>query len=161
TYNGGIDIYVAYSTGTGWSSPVGITTDSSWSTCTPDDGCAYHPNFTVGDVSGEGRGDLGTGHGNVYVATAARPRQPASIFTSSGAAITIVQKPLTDASAYAQDNDGVWPVRDLRLQGPLYVVSSVLASDGIDGSRTTNYFYRGGKVHMKGGGFLGFRKIEM
>src|SRR2546425_501206 len=83
-----------------------------------------------------------------------------SITTRLVGANVMISTPLTDGSVYAQDVDGSWPVRDVKQQGPLYVVSAVSSSDGIGGSRATNYFYRGAKAHLKGGGFLGFRQIE-
>ena len=74
--------------------------------------------------------------------------------------MSITYKPVSDGTVYAPDTDGAWPIRDLKQQRPMYPVSSVASSNGIGGNRVTNYFYRGAKVHMTGGGYLGFRQVE-
>lgn len=119
----------------------------------------YSPRIAFGDFNGDGRVDAVMG-GSVRFANAETPSTLASITGSLGATTSITYKPLTDSSVYAKDSDATWPVRDLREQGPLYVVSSVASSNGIGGSQTTNYFYRGAKAHLRGGGFLGFREFE-
>jgi hypothetical protein len=42
------------------------------------------------------------------------------------------------------------------LVGPLYVVAKVGASDGIGGTNYTSYAYNGGRIDIRGRGFLGF-----
>jgi hypothetical protein len=82
----------------------------------------------------------------------------ASISNGAGVVTTVSYKPLTDPSVYARNTDGTRPVQD--IQTPLPVVSSATASDGIGGTRATNYFYSGAKAHIQGGGFLGFRNVQ-
>jgi hypothetical protein len=68
---------------------------------------------------------------------------------------------LTDASVYTKDSGSsaaAYPQVDLRV--PIYVVGSILSSDGVGGSRTTTANYGGAKAHSVGRGFLGFRWNE-
>jgi hypothetical protein len=69
-------------------------------------------------------------------------------------------KPQTDASVYAADTGAVYPIQEFNKQGPQQLVSSVSQSNGIGGTIASNYFYRGGRLHLNGGGYLGFRQVE-
>ncbi|WP_291558132.1 SpvB/TcaC N-terminal domain-containing protein [Comamonas sp. SCN 65-56] len=80
-----------------------------------------------------------------------------SLTTGLGAVTTVSYAPLTDGSVYSKDSGAVYPYVD--VQAPLYVVSSVSVSDGVGGSRVTDYTYAGAKSHQRGGGFLGFRQV--
>lgn len=60
---------------------------------------------------------------------------------------------------YTPDAGAVYPVQDIRTQGPLYVVSDVTSSDGVGGNYAMTYTYAGAKTHLQGGGFLGFRQF--
>ncbi|MNR90568.1 hypothetical protein D3C72_215520 [compost metagenome] len=75
---------------------------------------------------------------------------------------TIMYKPLTDKAAYTKDTAGTassYPKLD--IQAPMYVVSSVSASNGAGGTVTTNYKYGGLKAELgTGRGMLGFRWLE-
>lgn len=158
------ELYVRYSTGVGFSGPGLI---SAWFStpfvCVRSDGLSCLSGYTVfaaGDVDGDGRADVVAGDGLASVATAPTPDLVSKVTDGLGAEAVFAYKPLTDGSVYAPDSGAVWPVRDVLRQGPLYVVSSLSASNGISGYRVTNYFYRGAKAHMRGGGFLGFRQVE-
>jgi hypothetical protein len=62
---------------------------------------------------------------------------------------------------YTKDSGGnaaSYPVID--IQAPMYVVSSVTASNGIGGTVTTNYTYTGLKADATGRGMLGFRQTQ-
>ncbi len=158
TASGGL-INVSYSTGVGFSAPATIAL-----TCTDEYGNAMYP-LAVGDFDGNDRRDIlaaasGSCAATTTLTSAGVPDQLSSIATSAGTTIGITYKPLTDATVYTGDSDASWPVRDVKPQRPMYPVSSVASSNGIGGNRVTNYFYRGAKVHMTGGGFLGFRQVE-
>jgi len=64
-----------------------------------------------------------------------------------------------NAGVYTKDNNALFPVID--YSGPYYAVSSIIQSNGIgSGTTTTNYTYEGYKIHRRGKGSLGFRKIK-
>jgi len=137
---------VAFSNGNGFDSPASF---GSGLGC----GCAS------GDFNGDGRDDLLFAKTALWTLAPATPDRVTTITTSLGATIGLTYKPLTDATVYTKDNDAAWPF--LNPKQPMYVVSRALTSDGIGGNRTTDNFYRGAKTHMTGGGFLGFRQVEV
>lgn len=164
-------ILIRYSNGNGFDGP------SSFNTLPP--GATY----VVGDFDGNAVADFALSTSVSWTRAPATPDQVATITTSPGATVSFTYKPLSDTSVYAKDTDAAWPARDLKETGPtyaaprihagdsgsvhdlkesglIYVVSRVTATDGIGGSRITDYFYRGAKTHVTGGRFLGFRQIE-
>jgi hypothetical protein len=146
---------IQYSNGIGFGDPVTVVQDSSCSSgfvCLP-------PPVKAGDVSGDGRADILLGTGSGLAANAGIADRVVAITDSLGTVTSLTYKPLTDSTVYAKDTDAVWPVRDRLLQGPMVVVSSTSAANGIGGTYVTNYFYTGAKNHMKGGGYLGFRLV--
>lgn len=68
----------------------------------------------------------------------------------------VVFIPVCTPYLYEKDSDAVYPLVD--IQGPLYVVESVEADDGIGGTYRSEYFYKGAKADLEGRGFLGFRE---
>lgn len=66
--------------------------------------------------------------------------------------------PLTDSAIYTKDANAVYPARDIQV--PMYVVRNVSQNDGTGGTQQVDYFYKGAKTHLTGGGFLGFRQID-
>jgi YD repeat-containing protein len=154
--NNGV-LYLRTSNGNGFDAPLPIGP-------MPVYGEEWRDVLHVGDFDGNGRADfIGYSWPNwtAYLPSGGTPDRLTSITTSSGATIAVTYKLITDSTVYAKDTDAVWPVKDLRAQGPLDVVASTSSSNGIGGNRVTNYFYRGAKAHVKGGGFLGFRQIEV
>ena len=75
-----------------------------------------------------------------------------------GADIAISYQPLTNSSIYTKENTAVDPIVD--LQGAMYVVSHVAASNGLGGVASSTYHYVGGKADQDGRGFLGFRQVK-
>jgi YD repeat-containing protein len=155
---GGTQVYVRMSNGNGFdaSSYVG----EAGQDCGGEPQVCVTRSIAVGDFDGNARADVVSSASAVWLFNSPAPDRLSAITASLGGLISVTHKPLTDGSVYSKDSDASWPVRDLRTQGPLYVVSAASGSDGIGGTRTTNYFYRGAKAHMKGGGFLGFRQLE-
>lgn len=72
--------------------------------------------------------------------------------------VTVDYGALTDATLYVKDSNAVYPVKD--VQGPIWIVRALTQNDGNGIGQQTNYFYTGAKAHLKGGGFLGFRKFD-
>ena len=68
-------------------------------------------------------------------------------------------KPLTDDIVYLKGNGSFYPAMD--YCGASYVVSSVTSDNGKEGTITTNYSYRGLKIHLQGKGSLGFTETTM
>ena len=80
------------------------------------------------------------------------------VTTGMGADIAISYQPLTNSSIYTKENTAVDPIID--LQGAMYVVSRVDASNGLGGVASSTYHYTGGKADQDGRGFLGFRQVK-
>ena len=113
-------------------------------------------------MNGDGKADVvGFSSQGVDVSTEALPPVDlvASITNGLGPITTLTYKPLTDPTVYTKDTTSTYPYLD--FQGPLYVVSQTLTSNGIGGNYATNYTYAGAKIHELGGGFLGFRQIAV
>jgi len=170
-WSDGYNIYVQFSSGNGFGPPVNMGVNDTSGLCASPDPNFPYPCVFAADVNGDGRADVIGFGGELAAVRVAQARTPDLItaFTNSlGASTTIPTppavpgyKPLTDSTVYTKDTPAAtWPVRDLQAQGPMYVVSSVSQTNGVGGSYVTNYKYTGAKVHMTGGGFLGFRIIE-
>jgi len=56
--------------------------------------------------------------------------------------------------SYARGSGASFPYQD--YQGPLYVVSSLVASSGNGGTYVRTYNYEGARIHLQGRGFMGF-----
>jgi len=148
---------------------------------------ADHPRMMV-DVNGDGIADIvGFGKDGVNISTAVSSadrvvkldaniytttsywhrhgwwsfRHPHYTTTSTGyPVINISYKLLTDDSIYRKDYTSVtYPYRYVR--GAIPLVSEIITGDGIGGTHTNTYRYRGGKLHQRGRGFLGFSAIDV
>jgi hypothetical protein len=139
---------VSYSNGGGFVSPITIS-QLGWSVVTG-----------YGDINGDGRPDIVQSDGVVRLATQPTPDLVTSITSGLGAITAVTYKPQTDGTVYAADTGAVYPIQELKKQGPQQLVSSVSQSNGIGGTIISNYFYRGGRLHLNGGGYLGFRQVE-
>ena len=118
--------------------------------------------WQAGDINGDGKTDLmhitsipGTviNWMSAYTAT----DFITSVHDGFGATKTIFYKSLSDGSFYAKDTNAAYPYFD--FQGSLYAVLKTLTSDGTGGNYATNFIYAGAKLHLTGGGFLGFRQV--
>ncbi|MFM8331439.1 MAG: toxin TcdB middle/N-terminal domain-containing protein, partial [Candidatus Methylumidiphilus sp.] len=116
------------------------------------------------DIDGDGKFDVAivyTGSAGFYAYSAMNTKGISNLLTSlnSGLSATnsITYKALTEAGVHSRDSNATYPYLD--FQGPLYVVSQTQSSDGLGGNYTTNYTYAGAKLHLTGGGFLGFMQL--
>lgn len=161
-YQNTVDIKVAYSNGGGFSGSGIAAQDSSgcngvideWWNCI---GTRF-PIFTVGDLNADGLADIYKG--SLVAATVPTPTLVTGITDGLGRATSIAYAALSNPGVYAMEGGSSWPVRDLKPQVQLYLAASVSQANGIGGNSIASYFYRGGKVHSKGGGFLGFREVD-
>jgi hypothetical protein len=160
----GAYIQVAYSNGVSFGAPVTLAMDTSGCIVYADFGTGWQCSaaaaaFAVGDVNGDGLGDIAAGAA-AYLATKPGPDAVTRITNSLGQTFDAAYTALSNGSIYVTESGSAWPVRDVRPQVPLHVAQSSSISNGIGGGATTSYVYRGARVHMHGGGFLGFREIE-
>lgn len=135
-----------------WTDAVGLS-DAGW---------------RMGDLFGSGRTVYYThSTGGTHYASAPVPLAnstvPADLLTEItlglGARLTFTYRPLTDATVYSKDSNAAFPSMD--LQAPLYVVRTLAQLDSAGASMQTEYSYEGAKTHLTGGGFLGFRKVNV
>lgn len=113
--------------------------------------------LVIGDWDGDGRSDFA----RVWccgIAFLARPGELPDVakgFTTGlGASVSISYQPLTNSTVYTKSSGSVYPLLD--IQAPLYVVSSMTASNGLGGTRQMSYGYSGARADLSGRGFLGF-----
>lgn len=114
----------------------------------------------IGDFNGNARADIAVESGlwnnpgfpHDYIASVESPDLP-------GYSTTVEYLNLTHPDAYVQDsgpNKAVYPVQDLAAMAKVVSAISMKGKgDAIDQRQT--FLYGGGKVHLKGRGFLGFR----
>ena len=118
-------------------------------------------NFT-GDYNGDGVADMvswvSASSVNRMASNAPFPDLVSAITNDLGATVGVTYSALTDAAVYTKDSDASYPEQD--LQAPFQVVAGVSTSDGIGGTTTAGYVYRGARMHLLGGGWLGFRQVE-
>lgn len=157
-------VMVALNTGTSfmpatsWISSFG-TTAGGWS-----DNTTY-PRMLI-DVNGDGMPDI-VGFSSAGVVVATDSRSAAANFVSNlnngvGQVTTPSYAALTTAGTYTMDvgaNKAVFPLLDLNV--PLYVVNSVVSTNGAGATNTSNYSYGGLKAELgTGRGMLGFRWVK-
>jgi hypothetical protein len=113
----------------------------------------------VGDFNGDGRADVFSSTGSVRASNAITPNLVTTLTNGLGLTTTVTYKPASDSSVYTAGTGAAWPVRDLSPRSPLPLVASVSTPMG-SSNYVTNYFYREGKLHVYGRGFLGFRFMD-
>ena len=150
-------VHVMYSNGLGFALPVNA---GSFSAGTCGDGTCPLP-IASGDFDGDGRSDLASLGSPARMAKGPTPDLLNSITSGLNASTTIAYKPLTDSTVYTAGGDAIYPVRDIKRQGPIYVVASVGGDDGIGGESLSSYTYRAAQTNLAGRGFLGFHSVTV
>jgi len=164
--DGKTDLLLYYNDSASWRSVVALANGDG--TFSPPVGWGSTGNYSVwpegtGDFNGDGKTDLLLYYNDisswrsVVASSNSSSRLLAAVTSGLGSVTTITYKPISDASIYTKDINAAYPYDD--FQGSLYVVSQVQSSDGIGGNYATNYTYAGAKLHLTGGGFLGFRQV--
>ncbi|MCP4304379.1 MAG: hypothetical protein GY788_05775, partial [bacterium] len=136
-------------------------------------GGAYY-NYGVeasGDFNGDGLIDLylleqfsdGRSAGNVsdyvWLSDWQKPDLISKMTNGLDLATEVDYKRLTDATIYTKGSTAAYPEVDVAF--PMNVVAEVRADDGIGGQNSQTYAYEGLRVHVKGLGNLGFRKMVL
>jgi hypothetical protein len=124
------------------------------------------PHLQLVDVNGDGAaGDLidqntlSVDRSNIRLELITNADQLKSV-RSGGFVSNVVYNKLSAGGLYVADTTSAYPVRDIAISYPIYVVSSSSVSDGLGGVVTTNYQYGGLKTHLRGRGSLGFRYVK-
>jgi RHS repeat-associated protein len=139
---------VAYSNGSGFSSPVPIPSACGIVTARPV--CSVWM-----DVDGDGLPDqLLPGGGNAYTAVGPKSDLMLSGTDGFGNAVSFTYAPLTDPTVYTRGQGQMGATQD--LDGPMYVVKALQRTDGVGGSYSLTYSYAGAHRNVQGRGFLGF-----
>ncbi|MBA7570759.1 hypothetical protein ES708_12512 [subsurface metagenome] len=66
---------------------------------------------------------------------------------------------LAEGTNYTRDLSVINYPEIVHFNGPLYVVSSMITTNGVSGNTSTSYTYSGAKTHQWGRGFLGFSEL--
>jgi len=144
-------IQVSYSNGNGFTTAANLTDITFWCSGT---NCSV-PDLKFADINNDGKDDIQT---QARMTLFYMPDVVSGITNGLGAATTFSYRALSDASTYTPESGLLFPVKEVGSSVGIHVVSSVSSSNGIGGYYTSNYSYVGGKSHLTGGGFLGFRQ---
>lgn len=115
----------------------------------------------VADVDGDGKTDfVGFASNGVYVSesNSVAIQKLENVSNGLNNNVSFNYKPLTESyNFYTKLLTSVYPLVDIQV--PLYVVSSVVQPDGKGNTTTTEFKYKGARVHKQGKGFLGFYQM--
>ncbi|MDR2954933.1 MAG: FG-GAP-like repeat-containing protein, partial [Prevotella sp.] len=134
----------------------------------PEDALRWR--YMQGDFNGDGQPELVNYGYNCYSSTDANVTPTWIIYKNSsysptygkvnsfvdgfGNQTNITYASFTDNTVYTKGTDNIGN-SIMNFVAPIHGVKSVATSSGMGGFRTTNYTYKGMKIHLKGKGFLG------
>ena len=112
----------------------------------------------VVDVNGDGVADLSyldsSGNWHYRLRAGPYPDLVSGIADGLGNSVNLTYAPISDSSVYSAGPSLGYPL--INVTEPLYVVKSVLATDGVGGTYNVNETYTGARLELKGRGFVGF-----
>ncbi len=157
------DLYVALSTGNGFSTPKIWISAGSAGGGNPYAYNSWHEGYP--DINGDGLPDkawVPYEKHDLYVSHGSAGRdQVISIESGSSVRTDIQYTTITDDAVYTKYNTQTYPYSIRDYQGSMYVASNYSISNGIGGQNTYSYHYEGAKINVKGRGFLGFAKTSI
>lgn len=128
--------------------------------------------FLAADFNGDGRSDLFNSNDIfnssdiISIKPDGQERLLQKVTNGHNVTTSFEYKKLTDKSAQPYVYNRTIALNDPANQNPfnyvqlpMYVVSSMIAPDGIGGTSSTSYFYEDAVIHRAGKGFLGFKKL--
>lgn len=111
---------------------------------------------TAVDLNSDGAMDLFVG-ATSYIFSYS-PELMTSVSNGVGAATTISYDRINkNGSFYTKGTGATYPTQD--MDGAYYVVSRVDASNGVGGTHSATYTYAGGKLDLRGRGFLSYSSV--
>ena len=121
----------------------------------------YDRYFHFGDYNGDGRNQLFYKYystSKLYSFATGTPSHLVSdIINGFGARTKISYLPMSNSSVYTRGTSATYPIID--FSSSMQLVSQVETDNGIGGMASMSYEYEGAKIHRKGKGFLGFKKV--
>lgn len=116
-----------------------------------------YANWTTADIDGDGVDEFVT-HNEVMKFNIDEQRDLlTTILDGINRKTTIFYKPLTDRSVYFNGIPVSFPLISPVI--PMRVVSSIATSNGVGGTNSTGYTYKGLIAHLQGRGLLGFQRV--
>jgi RHS repeat-associated protein len=128
---------------------------------------SYFANAYVADWNNDGAADFSLSSGYLYT-FAHVPELMVSVSSGVGATTSVTYDRLNKNGNFYTKCPGspgtyfcndVYPV--VGVDGPLYAVSQVAASNGVGGNYNSTYSYSGAKADRRGRGFLGFSSMTV
>lgn len=171
-YHGGLKNYYEFKyNGVRWytSDRTKLVLQKSVNTTKSDDGLQSY--ITLGDFNGDGSMDLlnyGSDFwGNTSSEAKVRVYGTSSLFAGIGKinritdgfgeTQSITYSATSKPSVYSHTYDGTYPLVDCHT--PFHVVNNTISTNGMAGSQTVSYTYKGLKINAKGKGLLGMQEL--
>ncbi|MBI9066003.1 MAG: VCBS repeat-containing protein [Salinivirgaceae bacterium] len=123
----------------------------------------FEDELDYGDFDGDGTMDvfIGNGSNSPYVVSLNKysSSNKVKVFCNGlGNKTEVAYSTLADSDVYTKYSGATYPIQDLGRA--LTVVSTVSIPNGVGATKTKDYNYEGGKIHLRGKGFLGFSLIQ-
>ena len=143
--------HVLRGTGTGLAAPINTGLSAANATAP-----------RVGDYNGDGMPDLlwsnfSTGAWHFRPRSGLYPDLLSQANDGYGNAVSFQYDSIA-RNNYTRHTDAIYPEQD--VSGPMQVVATLTASDGVGGTFSQNYWYYGARRHLEGRGFQGFDRVR-